>query len=113
MGFKTWFLYLGSYAVITMISLVGESSTSLIAADDVNNAAGFQVDKIGSGSGFLGTMRMVTEFFTDTLPKILFFNYGFLSGPLDIIQWMLILVFGGIGVVLLYVTFFGGIQRNV
>lgn len=113
MGFKTWFLYLSSYAVVTMVAMVGDSNSSLISADDVNNAAGFQVDKIGSGSGFLGTLRIVTDFFTETLPKILFFNYGFLSGPLDIIQWMLILVFGGIGVVLLYVTFFGGIQRNL
>ena len=114
MLFKTWFLYLGSFAIISVLSAIGESDASFgINAGDVNNAAGFQIDNIGSGEGFLSTMRSVQGFFTTTLPKVLFFNYGFLSGPLDIVQWMLILVFGGIGAILLYVTFFGGIQRNI
>ena len=113
MGSRFWFMYLATFAVFTIIMQVGESSSDLLFATDVNDSTAFQVDKISSGSGFFGTMRSSVSFLTATVPKLMTFNYSFLSGDLEIIRWFLIFVFGGLLVIMLAQQMLGILQRNI
>ncbi len=106
-------MYLGIFAVMTMVMQVGESSTDVLIAQDVNDATSFQVDKLSSGSGFFGTVRSVTDFFTDFLPKAVSFNYSFMGGDLEVIRWFLISVFGGLAVMVFSFQMLGVLRRNL
>jgi hypothetical protein len=95
MPFNKWFLYFGAYALGQLLGWVGEGVSTFIQADDVNASVGFQVDTESSGAGFIGFLRNVISFFTDVLPKLLFFNFSFLNGQLEVVQWAIMLIFGG------------------
>jgi hypothetical protein len=95
MSFKHWFLFFSVYAFAQIIMWVGEASVDFLSAEDVNQSVGFQVDLESSGSGFIGLLRNIISFFTFMLPRLLFFNFTFLQGDLQLIQWLCILIFGG------------------
>lgn len=110
---RFWFFYLVTFASLTMLMQVGESSVALLSADDVNSAVGFQVDKVGSGSGFVPFLRTVSTVLTDFLPKAISFNYTFLQGDLELVRWFLMLTFGATPVFVIALNHVGVLQRNV
>ncbi len=106
-------MYLAVFAIFTIIMQVGESSTDFLIAGDVNDAAGFQVDKIGSGTGFFGTVRNVVDFFTDFLPKAVSFNYSFFQGDLELVRWTFVSIFGGLAMAVVGFQMLGILRRNI
>ncbi len=110
---KLWFIYLALFALATFIDQIGGSAVSVGDPNDINSTVAFQLDEVSSGSGFLGLMRGAIDFFLTVVPKLILWNFGFLTGSLQIVQYTMVFVFGG----LLTITLAGGaaglIRRNV
>jgi len=113
MAFRHWFLYFGVFGVFTLLMSIGDSAVSVGSATDLNDAVGFQVDQIGSGSGFFGTARQSVDFLISFIPKAVSFNYSFLNGDLSVVRWIFILMFGGTFIAMMGMSFLGILQRNV
>ena len=111
MSAKCWMVYLSMFFILTIFMQIGESSTSLFSSNDVNLIGTYQVDAVSSGSGFLGMAREAPSFFTELLSKIIMFNYSFLVGPLDLIQYALVVIFGGPVVIMVSFMFISAIYR--
>lgn len=113
MSAKFWMVYLGMFFILTLFMQIGESSSVLFASGDINSVNTYQVDAISSGNGFMGMSREAPSFFTEVIPKMITFNYSFLVGPLDLIQYALVVIFGGPLVITLALTMLSAIYRNL
>lgn len=113
MLYHHWIYYLAAFVVLTILMQIGEASTTLLAANDVNASVGYQVDQIDSGGGFFGLVRTATTVLTELVPKAFTFNYTFLEGSFELIRWGLITIFAGAGLIMLGLSAIGLLQRNV
>ena len=112
MTYKLWFTYIFTYVMFQVLISIVNNSTNLVDASVVNDAVGFQVDQVGSGSGFFSTVRTVTSFFTTLVPQLITFSCFCFSGDLEFIRWMLMAIFGGPLVVMMFMQFVGSIVLN-
>ena len=109
---KLWFIYIAVFVIATFIDQVGHTAISIADPNDINNAITFNVDEEASGSGFLGLPRQSLEFALTTLPKFITWNFGFLSGDFQIVQYILMMIFGGLLMLTWGGSLLGLVQRN-
>ncbi len=113
MSAKLLIIYGAIHLLWTIIDKVGRSDALLLESGNVNDAVGFQVDTVGSGGGVVGMLRTTVDFFTDFVPNLVIFNYGFLEGDLQVIRWALIMVFGMSFIGVVAFATLGSLRRNV
>ena len=94
MAARFWVVYIGSFLWLTILAAILEGSATFLAAADLNDATGYQVDEIGSGGGLFGLVRQSTGFLVTFAPKAISFNYSFLQGDLELLMWILRAFYG-------------------
>lgn len=110
MAFRHWFWYFTTFGLLTIVMQIGESSATLLTATDLNQALGFNVEQIASGSNFISFVFNVTNFLIQFIPKVVSFNYSFLQGDLEVIRWMLMLGFGVTFIGMLALSMLGALR---
>jgi len=98
---KLWFTYIALFVIFTFIDQVGHGVFSVGDGGDINALVEYNVDELASGGGKLDLLRQGGTFFTTVMPKFVFWNYGFLTGQFQFLQYLFIAILGG----LLIITF--------
>ena len=108
MPIKLWIVYLGAFFLCTVIDNVGfftpGDQATLFAGEHTNQGVEHLAPntlQTESGTG-LSLIRMGPTFFTDLVPKLVWWDYDFLQGPLLIVRagltflsvWVVVATFG-------------------
>ncbi len=114
MNYIHWTLFFVTFFVFSSVSSMMDGGLVPADAGFLDHILGFQVDKISQGAGFFGSIRVVVEFFTRTLPTWVTFDYSYLNQPsTEFVKALLMVVFGGPFVIMISFTMMGIVRRNV
>ncbi len=113
MSVRFWMIYTMMWAVLTLISNVGDATLYDAAfGTRLDYLLGFQVDQVGAGFGFIGIPRAGISLLTTTLPKLALFDYQMFQGDLEMVRWFLAAAFG-VPLIVGFVMGFIGVVRGV
>lgn len=110
MGYGALFLMFTILAFFSLFGAIGDSNLGEVSTLDA--ILGWHTDEVAQGAGFIGVVRVVTNFFTITLPRFITFNYSFMNDPsIQIVRVLLATMFGGTIVILFSLAGLGILRR--